>query len=205
MKRSVPLLLFACCFTTVQAGYDDGLISLGEYEWFAEWLSGTLIVDGGGVLVLEARNSSRVEVWSTTPFLPLPHQSGITDLAITNTSRLDYYGGETEELTVQKNAEAHLRGGRIIGITSMQFVTWVNGQPRGQHIFIHARDGWEWKYENGVIRGITGLWRDDGSSFDIRLINHPDFDPAWANIKVIPEPASLMLLGIGALLLRRRH
>ena len=193
------------CITAVRAGYDDGLISAGEYEWQVDWLSGTLVVDGGGASVIEARNSSRVEVRSTTPFLPFPHQSGITDLAITNTSRLDYFGGETEELTVQKNAQAHLRGGRIDYIKSMQFVTWVDGEPIGQHIFIHARDGWEWKYEDGVIRGITGLWWDDGSSFDIRLINHRDFDPAWANIKVIPEPATLLFMALGGLLVRQRH
>ncbi len=198
------LMLFACCLCPVYAGYDDGLISAGEYEWGVELFGGTLVVDGGGAMVIEARDSCRVEVYSTSSPLGTG-VGGIMDLALTNTSHLDYYGGLTQELTVQKNATAHLRGGRIDFITSMQFVTWVDGQPTGQHIFIYAKKGWEWKYENGVIRGITGLWWDDGSGFDIRLINHPDFDPAWANIKVIPEPTTLLLMGFGAFLLHRRR
>ncbi len=151
--------------------------------------------------MIEAWKASHVEVLSTTPFLPFPQQSGITDLALTDTSRLDYYGGETEELTLQKNATAQLRGGRIDFISSLQYATT-------EHIFIWARDGWEWKYENGEIRGITGLWYDDGTLFDIRFTKLPDwmnFDPAWMNVKVIPEPATLLFMALGGLLVRQRH
>jgi hypothetical protein len=48
MKRRFPLLLCMCCFSVVCAGYDDGLISIGEYEWGVDWLTGILVVDGGG-------------------------------------------------------------------------------------------------------------------------------------------------------------
>jgi hypothetical protein len=49
MKRVIPLVLFASCFSVTQAGYDDGLISAGEYEPYVEWFSGTLVVEGGGI------------------------------------------------------------------------------------------------------------------------------------------------------------
>ena len=205
MKRM--LVLFACCTCSVYAGYDDGLISAGEYEWGVELFGGTLVVDGGGANRIEARNSSKVEVWSTSTPLGTG-VGGIMDLCIDDNSRLDYYGGVTEELVTFRNAVAHLQGGRIDGISSAQYVTWVDGEPTGQHIFIHARDGWEWKYENGKIRGIAGLWLDSGTPFDIRFTTRYEahgFDPVWANVKVVPEPASLMLLGLGGLLLRRRH
>ncbi len=48
MKKMIPLLILVCCGFMVAAGYDDGLISGGDYEEFVEWFSGTLIVDGGG-------------------------------------------------------------------------------------------------------------------------------------------------------------
>jgi hypothetical protein len=48
MKRMILLLLFVCCLSITQAGYDDGLISAGEYEYGVNWLSGTLVVNGGG-------------------------------------------------------------------------------------------------------------------------------------------------------------
>ena len=200
------LMLFACCLCPVYAGYDDGLISAGEYEWGVEVFGGTLVVDGGGAYRIEARNFSKVEVWSTSTPLGTG-VGGIMDLMLTNTSRLDYYGGETQELTVKRDAIAHLYGGRVDFISSAQYVTWVDGEPTGQHVFIYARDGWEWKYENGKIRGITGLWLDSGTPFDIRFtpLFEPDCDPVWANVKVVPEPASLLLMALGGLLLRRRH
>jgi len=208
MRRIVLLLLFVCCVPAVQAGYEyaDRVISAGEYVWFLDWLSGVLVIGGGGGTPIEVRNSSRIEVWSTSTPLGTG-VGGIMDLMLTNTSRLDYYGGETQELTVKRDAIAHLYGGRVDFISSAQYVTWVDGEPTGQHVFIYARDGWEWKYENGKIRGITGLWLDSGTPFDIRFtpLFEPDCDPVWANVKVVPEPASLLLMALGGLLLRRRH
>jgi hypothetical protein len=52
---------------------------------------------------------------------------------------------------------------------------------------------------------LTGLWVDD-SAFSIQLVDQTGYDPVIDNIAftVIPEPATLLLFGLGGLLLRRK-
>ena len=204
MKRVICFMLAVSCLSTAHAGFEyaDRVISSGEYVWFLDWITGVLVIDGGGGTPIEVRNSSRIEVWSTST--PLGDGvGGIMDLVVGHNARLDYYGGLTEEFSIGQNATAYLYGGRIDGISSYQYVTWIDGKPTGQHIHIHAQDGWQWKYEHGLIKGVKGLWLD-GSAFDIRFIDKAGYDPVWANV-YIPEPATLLLMTLGGLLLRRRH
>lgn len=205
MKKVIPILIAACCFPLAYAGYTDGLIGPGEYEYgMVEWGSGLLTVDGGGAALIMILSPAQLEVRSTST--PLGDGvGGIMDIVLYGQARMDYYGGLTQELTTRGNSISNLYGGRIDYITSRQNVDWVYGQPQGQHINIYAKkDTWSWTYENGVIRGITGQWLNDGSTFNIRFLNDSDYDPVWANVKVIPEPATLSLLALGGLLLRRR-
>jgi len=204
MRRISIILMLACCISSADAGYEyaDRVIGPGEYAWALDWLSGVLVIDGGGGTPIDVRNSSRLEVWSTSTPLGTG-VGGIMDLGITHNARLDYHGGETQELHLFKNGQAHLYGGRIDFINSHQFVTWIDGKPTGQHIHIHAQSGWEWKYENDLIKGVTRSWLDN-SAFDIRFIDDPDYDPVWANV-YIPEPATLLLMCLGTFLLHRRR
>jgi hypothetical protein len=91
---------------------------------------------------------------------------------------------------------AYLYSGRIDFISSMQYASI-------EHVVIDCRKGWSWLYTGAKITGITGLWKD-GSAFSIKFIDHRDFDPTWTNVDVIPEPATLLMLGFGGLLMRRK-
>lgn len=201
MKRIVLCLLFiAICVSASFAGYDDGYITAGEYEYAVEIFGdNTLIVEGGGADGIEMRDYSYLEVRNTS--VPLSNSSGIWDIFIDDYSELLYLDGITEEISVYDHAIATLKGGRIDYLRSMQHVSTVG------NITIESQLGWSWIEDGSDITGITGLWAND-DAFTINFFDDGTgyYDPTWENINVaiVPEPATLILFGIGGLMLRRK-
>jgi len=93
------------------------------------------------------------------------------------------------------NASATLTGGEVSNIRSFQVATIP-------HIEMLVRN-----YEyNQITNVLAGTW-EDFSAFSIQLHDQAPWDPAIENIKftIIPEPATLCLLGLGAFWLKRRR
>jgi hypothetical protein len=200
MKRIVPCLLLFLCLSTVQAGYADADRVIGSDEYIysvLEWTNGLLVVDGGGGFRISVKNNARLEVWSTRTPLELD-VGGIQYISMEKTSHLDYYGGETFVLTLGNDATATLSGGRVDVMQSFQ----RSGET--QHITMIC-DVDSVNY-NETTRLLTGNWLDGKGSFSITLVNVDPtrFDTTYSNIHFIPEPTTMLLLGLGGLLLRRK-
>ncbi len=199
MKR---MAMFFACVSAGFAGYSDGFITAGEYEYGVKWSNyqTPLIVDGGGADQISVRDNGRLIVKSTSMPLSLSHPGGgVYDILLFNNAQLEYLNGVTQLISVRTdNATTILKGGSINEIASYQYGTTEN-------IHIYAQDDWSW-IDGNPLKGIQGNWLADGSPFYIEFINRTDigFNPVYMNVKVIPEPATVFLLGVGSLIVGKR-
>jgi len=202
MKRIVLCLSLTLCLPTAFAGYSDGFLTAEDgYQYFITWRSNQipLIVDGGGALEISVRDNGCLIVQSTSTPLVMG-QSGVYDILLFD-GHLLYLDGVTELIRIAgNNATAVLKGGSINLINSMQFTEKTNSAP---HIDLYCQPGWSW-LDGDPMKGIQGNWIN-GSPFEIEFSNDPTYDPVYTNINIIiPEPATLILAGLGSLLIRRR-
>ena len=194
MKRFIPCLILTTVFVSATYGDYDYTIS-DSYEYGIFTLdNNSLLVTGAGAYNIRARNNSYVEVQNTA-MLQI-NAGGIYTLDLDDTSTMNFYNGSMGGFNIYKDAEVAFSGGRIDYIHSFQDSDVL------KHItFICNVDSVNY---NTSTHQLTGDWLNGKGSFNIILENQANYDSVYSNINFVPEPATLLTLSLGGLLIRRK-
>lgn len=153
-----------------------------------------LIMTGGWGEVINLHDNSLASIYATDA------GKMIRNIFAGNSSTLNIFGGTFGDIETQHSNTTTIRGGDIGTLICSQDVH--EDGPGGAVIpmtTLYVLDGWSY---NDTSMILTGQWQNS-ITFEIQLEDKYGIS-TYDNLNIIPEPCSLVLLGLASLALRRR-
>jgi hypothetical protein len=186
-------------------GHTTSNISGGTIDYLSSEQYSTTNISGGMASTVVSRDEHTTSNISGGTISNLLAQAGITNI----------FDGTIKNFIAENSGTANISGGSITDNLYADNFSTVNISGGTINGYLYARDsgianifGQNFQYGTGLsLSGnrvigtgiLSGEWLD-GTPWAINIIKNS----STATILVIPEPATLLLLGVGAVILRKR-
>lgn len=230
MRKTIIYFALACLTASISFGAFTYHVTDVYYDFQLDLDNQSVLVEGSGVKAIYAEGASYIEVRNT---LPLQPNGGIGTVNLWQTSSMKLINGEVGTVWMHNTSALNVLGGEIdylydstsapggtinvsdgyihtfnvTGSSASVFsggqldnVTFINIGNGLSVTFLCNLDTLNLTYNNGNLINATGEWLD-GSAFDT------DFSIGAYDeyVHFVPEPATMALMALGGLLLRKRQ